>query len=162
MGPGVTGPAAAALSCELLQRRLMPVSLIRVFQSLFPGTSSTRSGGTTPSHASTSATAIRSMIAADAQTCGAGCTADVIGLFCVPSPKKAEIGLFQTTLDYNFRLCHSLSAAACLTKLLRSEGASASTGKAGSQSRDASKTETKGARWALFRPIATDVPSSWD
>ena len=49
-----------------------------------------------------------------------------------------------------------------LTKLLRSEGASASTGKAGSQSRDASKTETKGARWALFRPIATDVPSSWD
>ena len=80
-------------------------SSIRHFQRLFPGSFNTRFGDIALNRASIFATAIRSMIAADAQICGAASTADAIGLPYVRRPKMTEIAAFIELLDFYFRLC---------------------------------------------------------
>jgi hypothetical protein len=85
-GPACYRPGALTFLLTL-PRASTPVGLIQGFRRPFPGSSPAPSGGIAPNLASTSATAIRSMIAADAQTCGADCTAAVIGSFCTLSQK---------------------------------------------------------------------------
>ena len=63
-----TGQAAAPISLPARPSRSTPVRLIRASRPSFPGSSSTRSGGTAPSLASTSATATGSMTASLART----------------------------------------------------------------------------------------------
>ena len=68
-----TGPAAAPTLFKPWPSGSMPGSSIRRFRRLFPGSSSTRSGGTAPRAASMSATAIGSMMANAATTWIAEC-----------------------------------------------------------------------------------------
>ena len=70
--------AAARTLLRPWRSGLMPGSSIPAFRSRFRGSSSTRSGGTAPSLASTSATAIASMIASLARTSTAKFTVTVI------------------------------------------------------------------------------------
>ena len=93
-----TGRVAARTSSSTLPRPSMPAGSIQGFPRCFPGSFSTRFGGTAPNRVSTSATAIRSMTAAGARTCGVGCTAAVIGLCCTPSRKQLKNSRFEQHL----------------------------------------------------------------
>ena len=93
-----TGPVVARTSSSTLPRPSMPAGLIQGFPRCFPGSFSTRFGGTAPNRVSTFATAIRSMTAAGARTCGVGCTAAVIGLCCTPRRKQLKNSRFEQHL----------------------------------------------------------------
>jgi hypothetical protein len=73
--PGADGTVVALTSLQRWPAGLMPGSSIRRFLSPFRGSCSTRSGGIAARVASTSATAIGSMIQSDAQiwTAKQGC-----------------------------------------------------------------------------------------
>ena len=98
MGRRATGPVAALTFLLTLPRASMPVGLIQGFRRRFPGSSPAQSGGTAPNQGSTSATAIRSMTAAGARICGAGCTAAVIASFCMLRQKQPKNRRFQQRL----------------------------------------------------------------
>ena len=98
MARPATGPVVALTSSSTLPWPLMPAGLIQGFPRCFRGSFSTRFGGTAPNRVSTSATAIRSTIAAAARTCGVGCTAAVIGLFCTPRRKQLKNSRFEQHL----------------------------------------------------------------
>ena len=104
MGRPATGPVAVLTFLLTSPAVSMAADSIRGFRRCFPDSSRAPSGGTAPNRGSTSATAIRSMIVADAQTCGVGCTAAVIDLYCVPRRKRPKNSRFLT-LDFYYRLC---------------------------------------------------------
>jgi hypothetical protein len=90
MGRPATGRVAALTLLLTLPAPSMPADSIRGFRRRFPGSSPAPSGGIAPNRASTFATAIRSMIAAGARTCGAGYTAGAIASSCAPRRKQPK------------------------------------------------------------------------